>query len=86
MYLMLSTTGRTNYLMVKKPISNANNIIFLKNYDFKEWQAGQVWPHLQISLVIGTICPDEFGCVTGIPAPYKNSSGLIISTSPLLLL
>ena len=54
--------------------------------DFKEWQAGQVWPHLQISLVIGTICPDEFGCVTGIPAPYKNSSGLIISTSPLLLL
>ena len=53
---------------------------------FSGRQAGQVWPHLKILLVIGTICPDEFGCVTGIPVPYNKGSGPIIMTSPLPLL
>ena len=38
-------------------------------------------PHM-----LGTICPEEFSCVTGHPpAPYTNKSGLILMTSPLLL-
>jgi len=54
---------------------------------FQDGKQGKCGHTRKILFVIGTICPDEFGRVTGHPpAPYEKGSGLIITTSPLPLL